>query len=711
MTDRPLSVCLVTDQLAAAGQTDCLDPVLCELAERLAPNHRVTILHLPPHRLDRAAQTEITDRFAKHNIRVQHPDPARYSRDAGTPAAISYGVFQHLLNMQQEFDILHFADRGGLAFHCLLARDQGLAFNEAVFALHLRGPCRWMLERDDSLFTEAAQLKTDYMERECIARADYLIGPDRQIFEWLAEKRWNTPPPERCLMNPDAAGTLDFHAGPPTPRKNTPPTDVPPPRVSLCITHYQRVEKLVDAIASVARQTYPDLELIVVDDGSPDARVQAALTEIEPTIERLGGRLLRQSNGYLGAARNAAARSATGDYLCFLDDDDIALPEMVRRLVTAATTTGADIVTGLQVPMDEARRFEAWPDPDRFPGRIDHHPLGGGPLSLAVEENVFGPATALISRKAFDRLGGYSTLKGVGHEDFELYLRAVQQGMRVELCPYPAYLYEVGRPSMISSTSAIRNFARVANEIDLTAQPENWRDYLLLGSGRRAREVDAERRHLREAGKTAGGKTPANAARTEIGAVAARQLLEERLIRGQTPVANADTLASRIQQRLHEAKPQIGIILSDLRTLARSEPDDTDHSGLVDALLRTKPGPTEELAIRVALVELLLWSGRYQQVHKLIRDILKREEANYLNRNPDVAAAIARNQVAGGLQHFLRRGETEGRQGFDSACEVANLFNDRNGSAMRLSEILRWLKAQGHAATVQAGPPGEGSST
>lgn len=944
MTDRPLSVCLVTDQLAAAGPASCLDTGFCELAELLAPHHRVTILHPPPHRLDRVAQTEITDRFARRNIRVQHPDPARYSRDGGTPAAISYGVFQHLLNMQEEFDILHFPDRGGLAFHCLLARDQGLAFEEAIFALHLRGPCRWGLECDGSLFTEAAQLKTDYMERECISRADYLIGPGRHMFSWLAEKRWITPPEDRCLMIPDAFGGpesalaksvpaslagplhlseiilcgspdiseglqvfcdaldligerlgqlgtritflgdfgmigpehagqvlarrgrswgfpvrvlpfeqadagadylesaaeglavipsfaahaapivraaslhgrpvlipragetagllddhlqssmtvdltpsaladamlravehgmpqprlaenadgvarrwLDFHAGVSRPRSHSTPADVPLPRVSLCITHYQRVGKLVDAIASVARQTYPDIELIVVDDGSPDDAVQVALTEIEPIIERLGGRLLRQSNGYLGAARNAAAEVATGDYLCFLDDDDIALPEMVRRLVTAAITTGADIVTGLQIPMDEARRFEAWPDPDRFSGRIDHHPLGGGPLSLAVEENVFGPATALISREAFDRLGGYSTLKGVGHEDFELFLRAVQQGMRVELCPFPAYLYEVGRSSMISTTPVMRNFARVANEIDMTTQPERWRDYLILGSGRQAREVEGERRQRPEAGTAAAGDAPAGPAQDQLRQLAdyakkigsrvmeaaflsalryldaiahlgreptaeerrralaetgvppaspdplshrmapetVRQLLEARLSCDDAAIMDRHELALRILRNLDETPPRIGDILIDLRRLARSEPKADDLSHLMDQLLRAMPGQAEELAIRVALVELALRSGDYQLAHKLLRDILRREESGYLDLNPDVAAAVARRQIAGGFQHFLRRGEVEGRQGFDSACEVANLFNSINGSTMRLSEILRWLKAGG----------------
>ena len=143
---------------------------------------------------------------------------------------------------------------------------------------------------------------------------------------------------------------------------------------------------------------------------------------------------------------------------------------MVEKLVTAAQNTGADIVTCMQIFMPEHRRHEAWPSPGLFANKLDHHPLGAGPLSLAPVENVFGPATALFSRRAFDRVGGYTELQGVGHEDYELFLKAAQADLRIELCPFPLYLYEVGRSSMISQTPVQRNFGRVTNAIDMARQ-------------------------------------------------------------------------------------------------------------------------------------------------------------------------------------------------------------------------------------------------
>ncbi len=260
-----------------------------------------------------------------------------------------------------------------------------------------------------------------------------------------------------------------------------------PPKVVAAITHHERPEKLLDALLSLSRQTYPNLEVVVVDDGSCSPAAVEALARMEPLLDRLGVRLLRQANLYLGAARNAAARATESEYLLFLDDDDLAFPTLVSTLVEAAENTGADVMGCLNLFMEEPRRGEAHPFPDRFPQKASYVPLGG-PLSLAPVENVLGSATALIRRAAFARAGGYTELHGVGHEDYEFYVRVLQSGGTVEVCPLPLYLYEVGRPSMISRTSQHRNFRRVAGAVDLAACPGRWADLVLLGSGRRASE-------------------------------------------------------------------------------------------------------------------------------------------------------------------------------------------------------------------------------
>lgn len=271
----------------------------------------------------------------------------------------------------------------------------------------------------------------------------------------------------------------------PAKRREGPPRATP--KVVAAITHHERPEKLYEAVLSLAGQTYPNLELVIVDDGSHNPETLDALARLEPLFGKLGGRLIRQENRYLGAARNRAAAETQSDYILFLDDDDIAFPTLVQTLVTAAEASEADIVNCLNLFMPEARRGEAYPFPDRFEQKVSYVPIGG-PLSVSPFENCFGAATALIRRASFTALGGYTEEYGVGHEDFELYVRAAQAGMRIEICPLPLYLYEVDRPSMVQSTSRLRNWDRVVRALDPTTNASEWLDLASLNAGRRAQE-------------------------------------------------------------------------------------------------------------------------------------------------------------------------------------------------------------------------------
>ena len=155
------------------------------------------------------------------------------------------------------------------------------------------------------------------------------------------------------------------------------------------VTHFERPAKLFDAVMSLAAQTYPKLQIVVVDDGTRSPEARQALAGMEPLFDKLGVRLIEQENLYLGAARNRAARETRSNYLLFLDDDDIAFPTMIQSLVTAAEATGADVVNCLNLFMPESRCSEAHPFPSDFKQKISYVPLGG-PLSLAPVQNTLG---------------------------------------------------------------------------------------------------------------------------------------------------------------------------------------------------------------------------------------------------------------------------------------------------------------------------------
>jgi glycosyltransferase involved in cell wall biosynthesis len=101
------------------------------------------------------------------------------------------------------------------------------------------------------------------------------------------------------------------------------------PRVSIIVPSYNTGRYLPVAINSVIAQTFPDWELIVIDDGSTD-NTRAVAQSYAPTLgEKL--RYLYQSNRGLPAARNAAIREARGEFIAILDADDLWLPTRLER--------------------------------------------------------------------------------------------------------------------------------------------------------------------------------------------------------------------------------------------------------------------------------------------------------------------------------------------------------------------------------------------
>ncbi|MGB3758607.1 MAG: glycosyltransferase family 2 protein [Rivularia sp. (in: cyanobacteria)] len=99
-------------------------------------------------------------------------------------------------------------------------------------------------------------------------------------------------------------------------------------KVSVIIPVYNAEKYVADAIKSVLSQTYENIEILIIDDGSPDKSIEVCHNFKDPRIQ-----IIRQKNRGLAGARNTGIRHAQGDYLAFLDADDIWLPEKLEKHV------------------------------------------------------------------------------------------------------------------------------------------------------------------------------------------------------------------------------------------------------------------------------------------------------------------------------------------------------------------------------------------
>src|SRR5262245_8364302 len=107
-----------------------------------------------------------------------------------------------------------------------------------------------------------------------------------------------------------------------------------PPRISVLMPCYNHGAFIDEALASVAAQTFQDVEVVVVDDGSTDPATVEKLSRLQAANLRV----LRTANRGLPAARNHAAAHASGEIFCALDADDRLAPRWFERAVAQLDT-------------------------------------------------------------------------------------------------------------------------------------------------------------------------------------------------------------------------------------------------------------------------------------------------------------------------------------------------------------------------------------
>ena len=176
------------------------------------------------------------------------------------------------------------------------------------------------------------------------------------------------------------------------------------PTVSCVIPVWNGEPFLADAIESVLRQSYPPLELIVVDDGSTDGTSEV--------IGTFAGRVrtVRQVNSGHGAARNAGLQLAHGDFIAFLDADDLWHPGKLERQA-AAFAEQSDLGLCFSWLRNFSGEPPAWNVEDRdtsVPG--------------------YSSVTAMVRRAVFDQVGIFDpSLRHGGDRDF--FMRAAERGI------------------------------------------------------------------------------------------------------------------------------------------------------------------------------------------------------------------------------------------------------------------------------------------
>ncbi len=233
------------------------------------------------------------------------------------------------------------------------------------------------------------------------------------------------------------------------------------PTVSVIIPAYNQGRFLGDAIESVLAQTYPDFEILAVDDGSTDDTAVVAQSYTDPRV-----RYIYKENGGLSSARNAGLRQAAGEYISYLDSDDCFLPAKLTRLVgELEANPQIGLVAGQALLIDEHGRQL---------GKLFDRPLPENPAGLLLG-NPLHVGSVLLRREWQERAGFFDeTLRS--YEDWDMWLRLALAGCRMSYAPEPVSLYRFHSAQMTRDGRQMTaaTFAVLDKLFNKFEMPDEW---------------------------------------------------------------------------------------------------------------------------------------------------------------------------------------------------------------------------------------------
>lgn len=236
-------------------------------------------------------------------------------------------------------------------------------------------------------------------------------------------------------------------------------------KVSVIIPCYNQGHHIQETLDSVLKQTYRDVEVIIVNDGSDDGSTTSLLNQIDvPNVQ-----ILHTENQGLAAARNNGIRVAEGQMILPLDSDDLIAPEYVEQAV-AILEENEDV----GIVYCRAKLFGAVETEWALP-----------PYSLKemLLDNVIF-CSAMYRKSEWERVGGYDPGMIHGWEDYDFWLSLIEGGVKIYQIQETLFFYRVASDSMIRSkkrSQKVTMFKRIFERHTtlFTDNIEVWIDSLL----------------------------------------------------------------------------------------------------------------------------------------------------------------------------------------------------------------------------------------
>jgi glycosyltransferase involved in cell wall biosynthesis len=217
------------------------------------------------------------------------------------------------------------------------------------------------------------------------------------------------------------------------------------PFISVVIPVYNVEKYLTECLDSVIAQTFRDIEIICVNDGSAD-RSPDILQTFAERDNRIS--VLSQPNRGLSAARNAGVEKARGQYILFVDSDDAVCPELCEKVFNAAEAASADMTYFFLDRTPQKQRI--------LVERVIRRHQVFAPENQSFEENLaftsFNSACLRLWKTEYYRSRGLSFPLGLTHEDMAVGWQSLLYFPRLEIVPEQLYVYRFNPDSLLRNS-------------------------------------------------------------------------------------------------------------------------------------------------------------------------------------------------------------------------------------------------------------------
>ncbi|TWU37412.1 glycosyltransferase [Novipirellula artificiosorum] len=482
------SICIVTHSLLGVLSAKGNESHAWQLSHTLADQGWTVHLLAASDDDSELQRTECRRRFAENGISLFTMDDFRSNPDVKLDAdclapidAVSVQIFEALkaLNHEHAYDLIQFAERGGHGFRTVQARRMGSAFDQTKVIVRLQGSSQWARHANRQWPTGIDEAFSDFYERYLFEHADFQQASSQSLLDHARSVGWSVRAEATVLpinMATDSEHVLKapHHVG--SQRSDSTLCDlyaamisshdessiasvslkVAPPLVSIAVPYYNMAEFAPDTLASLAAQDYPNLDVMVINDGSPDARSNQVFEQFKQTYPDF--RFLSHKNRGLGATRNRGIAEARGEYFIPVDSDNIAGPKMVSRFVQAIERNPE-----LTAVACFYRAFQETPDIAAGKIQYVYRPCGG-PFVVSGLRNVYGDANAIFRLDAIRDSGGYELDRDTSYEDWEFFVKLACQGHQLDVIPEYLFYYRHREDSLMRSTDHYLNQYRVMRQ-------------------------------------------------------------------------------------------------------------------------------------------------------------------------------------------------------------------------------------------------------